>query len=454
MSAGKPQTSAAAPARRARRFRLPPDAPVQAVNQTLIQMDVPPEIRLKQELPLPTVLLWSQTKLPPLRRQFVAPPDKKAPAVTQSLPQAIALQAPNLQPDVAKLSIAAATADNTPSLLPPPSVAPPVSVSASEPAKEIPAIGLAKSDQPSQAAVLSLANQPPRSSTVVLPPANQAAAADRADAGSLQGDRGAPGPGSAAASPSVARATSQSGNGNAKAGSGPSQDKDSKSGAAAKTPAAVNAAAKSGNPEAPAQAKSAAETGSSKSSTAEARATSPSDAASKLNAGAEAAESTSAPEDNLAGATRFSQPRDGNFGVVVLGSSEAARYPASVGILSGKIVYTVYLHLGLRKSWILQYCIPSNAQPNIAGSGAPVGAPWPFEIMRPDRWSASDPDYIVVHGTLDATGRFDQLAMVFPAALETKDLILNSLRRWAFRPATRDGVPTPVEVLLIIPREA
>ena len=50
-------------------------------------------------------------------------------------------------------------------------------------------------------------------------------------------------------------------------------------------------------------------------------------------------------------------------------------------------------------------------------------------------------------------GKFDQLAMVFPEDLEKKELLMNSLKLWAFRPASRDGVPVPVEILLIIPRE-
>jgi hypothetical protein len=32
-------------------------------------------------------------------------------------------------------------------------------------------------------------------------------------------------------------------------------------------------------------------------------------------------------------------------------------------------------------------------------------------------------------------------------------LLLKSLKLWAFRPASRDGEPIAVEVLLIIPRE-
>ena len=142
--------------------------------------------------------------------------------------------------------------------------------------------------------------------------------------------------------------------------------------------------------------------------------------------------------------------------MVVLGSAGSTPYPESVGALSGKVVYTVYMKVGLRRSWILQYCLPKNTGQNeVNGTSAtPLAAPWPFLIMRPDQLTDSDTDYIIVHGILDSHGQFDQLSMVFPAELAKKNLLLNSAEAWYFRPASRDGVPVAVEVLLIIPREA
>lgn len=152
---------------------------------------------------------------------------------------------------------------------------------------------------------------------------------------------------------------------------------------------------------------------------------------------------------------RLTLPKEGRYGVVVVGSAAAAPYPESVGALSGKMVYTVYLHVGLRKNWILQYCLPKAAEQRIAtrGSATPLDAPWPFLILRPDQLSASGEEYVLVHGMITSEGQFDQLAMIFPEELEKKDLLLSSLKKWEFRPASRDKVPTTVEVLLIIPRE-
>jgi hypothetical protein len=153
------------------------------------------------------------------------------------------------------------------------------------------------------------------------------------------------------------------------------------------------------------------------------------------------------------GLTRIALPKDGKFGVVVSGAAGSTPYPESVGALSGKVVYTVYLKVGLRKNWILQYCLPQAAGSARKGTATSLDAPWPFLMLRLDRLSNFDPDYIMIHGMLTSAGQFDRLAMLFPAELEQRDLLLNSLKLWAFRPASRDGEPIAVEVLLIIPRQ-
>jgi hypothetical protein len=152
--------------------------------------------------------------------------------------------------------------------------------------------------------------------------------------------------------------------------------------------------------------------------------------------------------------TKITLPKDGKFGVVVLGSSQATPYPETAGALSGKMIYTVYLGVGLHKKWILQYCLTKAAERAAPkGSATPLEAPWPFLIFRPNDLTGSS-DYVIVHGMIDTEGRFDQLAMVFPEEFEQKDLLISSLKLWTFRPASRDREPTPVEVLLIIPTES
>ena len=137
-----------------------------------------------------------------------------------------------------------------------------------------------------------------------------------------------------------------------------------------------------------------------------------------------------------------------------MGASQAVPYPESVGSLTGKMVYTVYLNVGLRKKWILQYCATKEGESSSPrNSGTPIDAPWPFVIFRPDHL-VEPSNYVIVHGVINTTGHFDQLAMVFPNQFDQQDLLMDSLKIWTFRPATRDRVSTTVEVLLIIPSES
>jgi len=430
-------------AREHRHFQLPPDIRKQPVTQTLVQMDLPPDLLLKQEIPLPTALLWNQTlPPPPTTRQFVAPPAEKTPAIAQSLPAAPVLMAPNRETDVANVNVAAAPVNDTPHLTHRATIASPVSNPGQEPAKTIPQIGLATSDQPSAANLIALSNTPLHSTPiVVLPPANQIAASDRANAGSTAGD-GGPGNAPPASGASGHAISSQSAEElaaiQAKKNAAKASEANSKAPDNAKGNAAVTRESAS---------TSKGETPSPKNAVV---AAGPSGKSAGEPTGTKVAPPEAAPVPSIPGATRITQPKDGKFAVVVLGSAASSRYPESAGALSGKVVYSVYLRVGLRKNWILQYCLPKAVG---QGSVIPVDAPWPFEMMRPDRWGSSDSDYIIVKGMLTSGGRFEQLAMVFPDDFETKDLLLTSLKGWAFRPASRDGEPTAVEVLLIIPRE-
>lgn len=152
--------------------------------------------------------------------------------------------------------------------------------------------------------------------------------------------------------------------------------------------------------------------------------------------------------------TRISLPKDGKFGVVVTGSSASEAFPESQGLLSGSVVYTVYLHIGVHKNWVLQYCLLKDAQQASGDENtAAIDAPWPFLILRPDSLSTLDIDYVMVHGIINSAGRFEKLALVYPEDLPVKAVLLGALRNWSFRPATRDGQAISVEALLVVPRQ-
>jgi hypothetical protein len=147
-------------------------------------------------------------------------------------------------------------------------------------------------------------------------------------------------------------------------------------------------------------------------------------------------------------------PKDGRFGVIVVGNSVGEEYPEALEIWSDRVAYTAYLHVALGKNWILQYSQLRSAEAADGGSFARLEAPWPYDIVRPNLISRNlNADALMVHGVLTAAGRLESLAIAFPTGFRYSSFVLYTLRQWLFRPARRNGQPTAVEVLLIIPDE-
>ena len=150
--------------------------------------------------------------------------------------------------------------------------------------------------------------------------------------------------------------------------------------------------------------------------------------------------------------THIAVAHDGQFGAVVVGDSLGEKYPDAPVLWSGRLVYTVYLHIGLKKIWILQYSLPQTDDAAKSGNVVRIEAPWPFDIMRPDLPAdAFDADVLIIHGFVNKDGRFEGLKVVFPPQLSQAQFLLDVLKQWQFRPATQGGQATRVEVALIIP---
>jgi hypothetical protein len=387
--------------------------PVVQQKQIIVQPDVPPDIVLKQDLPLPNIVVWTPPELPRFRRRFVAPPPRQTTpkAVAQNIAPAPELQRPNNELNVADLKIAALPAAQNPRMPVTSATTAPIKIPNPETSNQMPQIIVPDPNLAQSGALIALSDSPIRASgMIIVPPANQ-----------TPGSFGSAHPGHGDGGGSQ-----QSGNGASKAG-GNSGSGNNSAGAGATGAAAANG-----------QAGSGAGNGLS----------------ALLGNGAGVGLSDGLGANNLPGLIRITLPKDGKYGVVVSGSSQAVPYPESVGALSGKMVYTVYLNVGLRKKWILQYCLTKEAASSIPrGSSTAVDAPWPFTIFRPSHMEQSG-DYVIVHGQIDKEGRFDQLALVFPDQFDQKDLLMSALKIWAFRPASRDSVATAVEILLIIPAQS
>jgi hypothetical protein len=118
------------------------------------------------------------------------------------------------------------------------------------------------------------------------------------------------------------------------------------------------------------------------------------------------------------------------------------------------MAYTVYLHVGLSRSWIMQYSLPREEDAAEAGNVLQLSAPWPYNIVRPSNGAGDmEADALMVHGFVNAAGRFEGLTILVPPEYEGAKLMLESLQQWEVRPAAQNGQNVKVEVLLIIPEE-
>jgi hypothetical protein len=359
--------------------------------QTLLQPDIPKPVVLAQEIPVPTVVIWDGKKS---TAKKLTPPLPEKPAVADVQPST---QLPNEEQNLD--SIALASTDLATALQPfIPSTTSPVIVRGPEPSPPAPVTTAEGSAQPTSAAVMSLSDLGMKNGDLTLPPVNESATSNAAGAlaaGQPQDSALAAGQANPAGKP-----------GDMGAGPGSSE---------------------AGNPPDSAAAATRAE------------------GASGLTGSGHGSQLSSA---------HISLPKDGQFGAVIVGSSLDEKYPETAPVWSGRMSYTVYLHVGLSKSWILQYSLSRADNAASAGNISHIEAPWPYNIVRPNiPPGAIDADALMVHGFITQAGRFEALAVLFPPQFAEAQFVLDELAKWQFRPAAQNGQNVVVEVLLIIPDE-
>jgi hypothetical protein len=404
---------------------VPPQvAQVHNAPQTLVQPDALPDLLLTQEVPIPVVVMWSADNAP--FKKIVPPP----PQVAMAADVRPAIIKPNREPNLADLKISA-TPFHTQAPMLPPSTTSPLVVRAPEPVKQIPQTSSVTSEQPTPARVISLSDIQTQG-PVMIPLANQtsqAAASESLVLGRPEKSSGAGGSGNPASKQNGIGAGEGSGN---------------------------QANKQNGNGSGTSSGDKGANTANGSGSIAQGGATTGPGQGSGVGSGS-AGDSGTAGDSDLGSersVKRITLPKDGQFGVVVVGSSLADQYPETVEIWRGRLVYTVYLHVGLGKSWILQYSMPRTAEVAAAGSVTRPEAPWPYDILRPDLLPGDfNSDAVMVHGFINLAGAFERLAIVFPPEFTQAKFLLGTLKQWHFRPARQDGQIAAVEVLLIIPEE-
>ena len=391
--------------------------------QTLIQPDLQKPIILPEQVPLPQVVIWSPSKT--IVKKVVPPLPEKATAANVKP----SVERPNEEMNLADVNIASSFHPSLKSVVPP-STTSPVAIPIPQQVQLPPITASQPSAQPTPAAIVSLSDLRMKNGTVALPPVSESAMS--VAPGVLTPDRvqslalpvknipvGNPGEGS-----------SQGSAGNANS-AGPSSGQGSSGNA-------KNVGAGSG------QGAEGKPSGSG-----------PAIASSQPNAASSAPGSqTGSDQSGQVTSTQISLPKDGRFGAVVVGDSLSDEYPEVAGVWGGRLAYTVYLHVGLSRNWIMQFALPRNVDAANAGTVVSLDAPWPYSIVRPNLSPDSiDADAIMVHGFINQSGRFEMLNMIVPPAFPQAQFVLAALEKWQFRPALQGGQSTRVEVLIIIPAQ-
>jgi hypothetical protein len=366
--------------------------------QTLVQPDAPTDPTIPQA-PLPQVFVWSSRDI--AVKNIVQP----APQTTAAIEVRPSLNPPNQEVHVADVQISS-TAYDTKAPLPAPSKTSPINVPATRQTQQMQETATKDTGKATPAGVISASNIQLQEGTAALPMINEVA----------------PAPFSGSLTAGQPKSLSDIGRGKT----------DGKQNGAGTGQTAGN---QTGN-----------QTGNAASGSG-----SGGQGGANGTAGGNASVTTGSSQPTI---VHITLPKDGKFGVVVVGSSLAEDYPETVHLWSGRLAYTVYLHVGVTKNWILQYCLPRVQEAASTGSAGRPDAPWPYDITRPSIDADANADAIMVHGFVNALGRFEQLAVIFPTELAETKFLLHALQQWQFRPAMQNGQAAAMEILLIIPAES
>jgi hypothetical protein len=416
--------------------------PLRPAPQTLIQPDLPIDKILPEKLAVPTVTVWSPEVV--LAKKIVPPaPHPPAKADVRPVPEI-----PNKAENLADARIAPMESV-TQKLAVQPSTVSPVVVHSLEPANKVPETTAKSATPPTPARVLSLSSVHVPDGPIALPQVNEIAAKP-ATTTTLN-----PGKSkdivSAGKAPTASTATGTGSLSKPANGAGPTPAKaDGKSPVTAKSepltppnPLARENNSGRGIPTADHPNKPVV-LGSVMVANAQT-------AQPGANFGAmHGSDSGSQSGSSLAPANLIHLPKDGHFGVVVVGESIVDRYPETAELWNGRLAATVYVRVGKGKSWILQYA--SIHDGDAASSGGKLEAPWPYEIVLPNIDPRDlDSDALIVHGFVSSDGHFEKLRVAFPPQFVQEPMLVNVLSQWQFRPGVQNGQNTRVEILLIIP---
>ncbi len=489
-SAGAPASALAA----LREFQMPVAPSKKPVSQTLVQLDLPPTLDVRTQLRVPQLILLSGvTAAKPPTRQYLAPPERKQ---TAPVPSQVTLDLgpPILDVQAGRAKIPDVVKENPRLPAPVGAKAPVATFREPVPAKHAATVTAELPAPPAN--IVSLPDRPiPLGSAIVLPPINQISSRDsgfgetgsQGAAGVITrpnesgsggdgavasrsgtGDGSRPGAEGRGGGPRDARGSGSGGYANgagnsagtgagASNGTGSAGSGSAGSGAGGNLAGSGSGSAGSGSGRGAGAGSGDRGSGSGSGSGGAGAGGSGTGAAGTGGTGSGASGATALNvRPTTPPAARVAKPIEGNYEIAIVQSS--ASVPGTSGLLNGRPVYSVYISVGEGKEWILQYCLPADEKQRATrsqvvqlSSPSPLAAPYAYIIMRPNVHLRNGARYGFIHAYVTAAGRFDRMTEVGEPAIENLEAVLESLQKWEFRPAAKDGSPAIVEVLLCIP---
>jgi TonB family protein len=120
----------------------------------------------------------------------------------------------------------------------------------------------------------------------------------------------------------------------------------------------------------------------------------------------------------------------------------------------GRNVYTMVVPIENIPMYVGDWIIWFAERQPVSGNTPLMRAPLPYRKMEPvDQTSSgtSGQARVQIAAILDKDGRLGKLTILKRPATMTEQAVIQDLESWEFKPATRDGVPVDVEVVIEIP---
>jgi hypothetical protein len=158
-------------------------------------------------------------------------------------------------------------------------------------------------------------------------------------------------------------------------------------------------------------------------------------------------------------------PLQTSYGVSVISTESSGGGLPSFGLFSSHDIYTVYVDMRETEddsdpAWTLEVAVaqepgvPGSAAKNIAAARGLV-LPFPAAKKRPAFPTEIVRHHlrqmIIVYGVITAEGKMEQMSVKQSPEPALNASMLAALSQWVFRPASRNGTPFAVQILLGIP---